>query len=119
MPKRAPGCAEASCISPGRHRPKLQGAWPAQVRRNQTRHLGGLQPMLKPGDMKSILRLFGIRAEADEHPGPCLKALATLHVSSLPEARRRADRVLAKARHCPCCSTLLDHVFDQLPEIVR
>jgi len=64
--------------------------------------------------MISILELFR-RGPARDAPAPrCLKAFKSLSVESLAEARRRAEQVLAKAKRCPRCRTLLNHVFDCL-----
>ena len=70
--------------------------------------------MLTPSRMNLILKLLRHGAALDEPPPRRLKALDALSVASLPEGRRRADHVLKKAQRCPCCRTLLDHVFDCL-----
>jgi hypothetical protein len=64
--------------------------------------------------MNALLDLLGLGPRAEEPPPRCVKALNALHVASMSEARRRADRVLTKARRCPCCSSLLSHVFDRV-----
>jgi hypothetical protein len=64
--------------------------------------------------MNSILKLLRFGQPTDEPPPGHLKALEALHVATLSEARHRADQVLAKAKRCQCCRTLLAHVFDCL-----
>jgi hypothetical protein len=43
-----------------------------------------------------------------------LKALRVLDVERLPEARWEAEQVLAGARRCRYCSSLLAHIFDRI-----
>jgi hypothetical protein len=64
--------------------------------------------------MLSILKLFRQRPVRDARTRRYLKAFDSLSVASLAEARRRAERVLAKAKRCQRCRTLLNHVFDCL-----
>jgi hypothetical protein len=64
--------------------------------------------------MNSILRLLHLGQATDEPPPRRLKALEALRVATLSEARHRADQVLAKAKRCQRCRTLLAHVFDCL-----
>ena len=63
--------------------------------------------------MNALLTLLGLEPKPEEPP-QCLKALNVLNADSLPDARKRAHRVLTKAQRCPCCSTLLGHVYDRL-----
>jgi hypothetical protein len=70
--------------------------------------------MLRPWRMNSILKLLGVGQTVDEAAPRGFKALDALRVATLTEARRRADHVLAKAKRCQRCRTLLDHVFDCL-----
>lgn len=63
--------------------------------------------------MNPILKLLRL-GQRDEPPPEGLKALDALSVASVREARRRADQILAKAKRCPSCRSLLDHVFDCL-----
>jgi len=64
--------------------------------------------------MNSILKGFPFGQATDESPPQRGKALEALRVATLGEARRRADHVLAKAKRCQSCRTLLAHVFDCL-----
>jgi hypothetical protein len=64
--------------------------------------------------MISILELFRRGPARDALAPRYLKAFKSLSVRSLAEARRRAEQVLAKAKRCPRCRTLLNHVFDCL-----
>jgi hypothetical protein len=64
--------------------------------------------------MISILELFRRGPPCDAPAPRCLKAFKSLSVESLRDARRRAEQVLAKAKRCPRCRTLLSHIFDCL-----
>jgi hypothetical protein len=64
--------------------------------------------------MISILELFRRKRVRDAPMPRYLKAFKSLSVESLVEARRRAEQVLAKAKRCQRCTTLLNHVFDCL-----
>lgn len=64
--------------------------------------------------MNAILKLFHVGQPAEEPPPGCGKALQALSAASFGEARRRAAQVLANARRCARCSSLLHHVFDCL-----
>jgi hypothetical protein len=64
--------------------------------------------------MNSILKLLHLGKAPDEPRARGFKALKALSAASLPEARHRADQVLANAKRCQRCKTLLDHVFDCL-----
>jgi hypothetical protein len=43
-----------------------------------------------------------------------LKALDVLGVSSMAAAKKRATDVLTTALRCPCCQSMLGHLFDRL-----
>ena len=66
------------------------------------------------GGMNSILRLLHLGPAADASPSGGLKALEALRAATLNEARQQADQVLAKAKRCQRCRSLLAHVFDCL-----
>jgi len=70
--------------------------------------------MLFPSRMNSILKLLRLGQACDDPTPRCLKAFDSLSVASLPEAQRRAEQVLAKAKRCQRCRALLGHVFDCL-----
>lgn len=63
-----------------------------------------------PGGVNSVFWLLGLAR--DEAVLRHFKAFDLLSVATLSKARRRAEHVLAKAKECERCRTLLDHVFD-------
>jgi hypothetical protein len=95
-------------------RATLQSATAATFGGLFRRGLARARSMLSAVSMNPILKLLRLGRASDEPPPRALKALDALSVASLPEARRRADQILTNAKRCPCCRTLLGHVFDCL-----
>jgi len=64
--------------------------------------------------MNRLLVLLGIAPPYLEPRASRCKAFDVLHVSTPDEARARARNVLERAHRCPCCQSLLDHVFERI-----